>query len=310
MKNRVQDLCIILLMLILIIEFLMKKALIADVIFYSLSVWVHQLLPSIFPFFVVSDILVSYHITNYIPKFIKNTFCTIFCVSENIATVFFLSIASGFPSNARIIKMMYEQGSITEEEGNRALLFTHFSNPLFILSTVAVMFLHQERYGYIILISHILGNVIIGIATRRMSTYSQYDYTQKKEKSQSFSKVFIQAIKSSIDTSLLILGTLTCFLIFSSLVVYHLHLNGYQEAIVKGILEITMGLKSLANTSVSDVYKVVISTMFLSFGGFAVHLQVISQIIDTPVKYSYFFISRIFHAIISGVICYLLFVII
>ena len=296
-------------MLFLLLECLLQKALIFDIVTYSLNLWVKNLLPSMFPFFVISDILIAYHITNYIPKIVKKSFCSLFCVKENIVTIFFLSCISGFPSNARMIKMMYESGNITKEEGNHSLLFTHFSNPLFVLSTVAVMFLQQERYGYIILISHILGNIVIGIACRSREFYLQYDYTQKLDKSQSFSKILIQAIRSSIDTSLLILGTLTCFLIFSSILIYHLHLDDYTGTIVRGILEITMGLKSLSMLAIPDIYKVVLSTMFLSFGGLSVHLQVLSQIIDIDLSYFQYFVARLFHAMISGCICYILFVI-
>lgn len=307
MKSKLSDVLVVFLMLILLFEFLVQKEFIFSIVSYSLNVWVQNLLPSMFPFFVVSDILVSYHIINYIPRIFKNVFCSLFKVSESVITIFFLSFLSGFPSNARIIRMMYESGEISKEEGNRALLFTHFSNPMFILSTVGVMFLHNEKYGYIILISHFLGNVIIGIATRWMNYSFHYDYTQKICESQNFSKVFIRAIRSSIDTCLLILGTVTCFLICSSLLTYYFDFGYYGNTIIKGIMEITIGLKKLSLLSIPDIYKVVIATMFLSFGGLSVHLQVLSQIVDIDLSYHLYFVARIFHAIISGGICYLLF---
>ena len=68
-----------------------------------------------------------------------------------------------------------------------------------------------------------------------------------------------------------------------------------------------MGLQSLSLLSISDCYKVVIATMFISFGGLSVHLQVLSQLVDTDISYQIFFIARIFHALISGGIVYLLF---
>ena len=81
----------------------------------------------------------------------------------------------------------------------------------------------------------------------------------------------------------------------------------YEGVILKGILEITMGLKSLSMINISDIYKVVISSMFLSFGGLSIHLQVISQIVDIDIKYFNFLIARIYHSIISGLISYILF---
>ena len=185
-------------------------------------------------------------------------------------------------------------------------MFTHFSNPLFVLSTIAIAFLHNEQYGYIILLSHYLGNVIIGLLSRKQYPTSNINYTPLNDKSQNFSTILIKGIKTSIDTMLLILGTLTCFLIVSSLIIHELNIDIYSSALIKGILEMTMGLKAISLLQLSDVYKVVISTMIISFGGLAVHLQVLSQLVDTDISYQPFFVARIFHALISGGICYLL----
>lgn len=309
MKKKILNLIVILSLLVILLEILMNKTLVYDTIAYSLNIWVTSVLPSLFPFFVISDILISYNITNYIPNFIKKTFQKAFLVSDSVVTIFFLSCLSGFPSNARNTRNLYDRGQITREEATRVLMFTHFSNPLFVLSTVAVFFLHQEQYGFLILVSHYLGNIILGLVTRRNYTIARTHYTSVEEKSQNFSHTLIHAIKSSIDTLLLILGTLTCFLILASLIIHRLNFNAYSSVILKGILEITMGLKGLSLLNVSDVYKVVLSTMFISFGGLSVHLQVLSQLVDTDISYHPFFVARIFHAVISGGICYGLFLI-
>ena len=307
MKNKLLNLIIISSLMILTLETLFHKSLIFDTISYSLNIWVNSLIPSIFPFFVLSDLLIQYQITNYIPKKIKKTFTKLFQVSEPALTVFFLSCLSGFPSNARNTRMLYDQGLLTKEEASQTLIFTHFSNPLFVLSTIAVLFLHNEQYGYLILISHYLGNILLGILTRSSRTIRGIHYTPTLEKSQNFSTLFIQAIKNAINTLLLILGTLTSFLILASLLLIHLPVSSYSATLIKGILEITMGLKSLSSLPLSDCYKVVISTIFISFGGLSVHLQVLSQLVDTDISYHPFFIARIFHAILSGVISYFLF---
>jgi len=305
MKKNIFNELIILSFLIIFFEVLLNKNLIFNTISYSLNIWINNLIPSMFPFFIISDILISYQIINYIPNFIKKIFCKIFNVNEQIISIFFLSLFSGFPSNARNTKNLYQKELITTEEANYALTFTHFANPLFVLSTVAVSFLGNEKYGYLILISHYLGNIIIGIIFRNLQPTNDTNYKPIIIKSQNFSKTLIQAIKSSIDTLLLILGTLTCFLILTALIINKLNINPYPAAIIKGILEMTMGLKSISLLSIPDIYKVVISTMIISFGGLAVHLQVLSQIEDTDISYQPFFTARMLHSITSGIICYL-----
>lgn len=309
MKKNIFNFIIILSFIVLFIEVLFNKTLIFTTISYSLNIWVNTLIPSMFPFFIISDILINYQITSYIPKPLKKIFSKIFNTSEEIISIFFLSLLSGFPSSARNIRTIYDKKLITTKEATLALAFTHFANPLFVLSTVAVLFLGNEKYGYLILISHYLGNIIIGILLRNHNTTFNTNYNLSINKSQSFSTILIKAIKSSIDTLLLILGTLTCFLIVSSLIINKINVSSYLASLIKGILEMTMGLKSISILTIPDIYKVVISTMFISFGGLAVHMQVISWLVDTDISYDIFFIFRIIHSIISGILAYILFII-
>jgi len=307
MRTKIYNFIIIITFLFLLIEIMTNKILIFDTIKYSLNIWITSIVPSIFPFFIISDILISYNITNYIPKFIKYLFNKLFNTSNNIITIFFLSIISGFPSNARITRKLLDMNNITTVEANHALIFTHFSNPLFILGTVSVFFLHNNTYGIIILISHYLSNIIVGILFRKYSINNKNNYAHNIN-NQNLSIILITSIKNSIDTLLLILGTLTCFLILSAIIINRLNLGLYNSCLLKGLLEITMGLKALSTLNINDIYKVVISTMFISFGGLSVHMQVISQIIGSNIKYKYFLTGRIYQTIISGLLAYILYI--
>lgn len=310
MKKNIYNLIIILSLIIILFQILTNKTLISDTITYSLNMWTTTIIPSLFPFFIISELLLSLNITSYIPKPIKKLFKFLFNVNDNAISIFFLSLVSGFPSNARNTRILYNQNKLTIEEASHILTFTHFSNPLFILTTLALFFLKNEQLGYIILISHYLGNIIIGILLRNHSTYTNNTDTKKDAPCQKFASLLIRSIKSSIDTILLIGGTLTCFLILSALLINTLDLSSYNSMLLKGLLEITMGLKSLSLLNLSDLYKTVLSTIFISFGGLSVHIQVLSQISDTKIKYTPFLIARIYHAIISGFISYLLYSII
>lgn len=309
MKNKIINITVILICIITLIELLLNKTLVFNTISYSMNIWVNSIIPSLFPFFIISDILINYNITKYIPNPIKKTLKKLFNISDNSITIFFLSLLSGFPSNARNTKTMYEMNLISKNEANHTLIFTHFSNPLFILGTLSIFFLHNETYGYIILISHYIGNIVLGILTRKHS-YKDNTITYVPNINKNFPKIMINAIKNSIDTLLTILGTLTCFLVLSSLIINRINLDSYTESILKGILEITMGLKDLSLLNIKDIYKVVISTMLISFGGLSVHMQVLSFIIETDIEYKPFFIARIFHAIIAGIISFILYTII
>jgi len=69
----------------------------------------------------------------------------------------------------------------------------------------------------------------------------------------------------------------------------------------------TQLVKYVSISNIYLIYKVILITLFLSFGGFSVHLQVASIINNTKIKYKNFMIARIIHSIISLILVYILF---
>lgn len=311
MKQKIKNTVIILTSLSIIFNLITNPTLITRITNYSLSIWVENLIPSLFPFFVLSDILINYNITSYIPKRLKKVLTKLWNTSPNTISIFFLSMLSGFPSNARNIRTYYDKGQISTKEANITLAYTHFANPLFILSTTAIFFLHNKISGLIIMISLYLSNIILGIILRGYNpTGPNINFNTVSTKSQNFGPIFVSAIKKSIDTLLLILGILTTFLLLASLLINLINVNTYTEVIIKSIIEITMGLKDLGTLSISITHKTVLATTIITFGGLSVHLQVISQLIGTNIKYKYFLYGRIIGSLLALIISYILCIII
>jgi len=306
MKRKILNIIIIIITLFLLFQIIIKKSLVFNSINYALSIWVNNLIPTLFPFFIISDILINYKFTDYIPKIFRKICKYLFNINDNMITILLLSIISGFPSNARNTRILYDNGEISLDEANHILIFSHFSNPLFILTTVAIFFFNNKDLGIILLVSHYLSNFILGLLFRRYFNHNDKLTSNSKVVKNDFGNVLIGAIKKSIDTILLICGIVTVFMLLSSIISNTFNFNIYNSMLIKGILEITIGIEALSKLSLSITYKAVIASCFLAFGGLSVHMQVMSQIVDTDIKYKYFFIGRIYQMIISGIITYLI----
>ena len=305
MKRKILNIIIIVLTLFILYQVIVKKSLVYDSVNYALNIWVKNLIPTLFPFFIISDILINYNFTSYIPKIFKNICKYLFNITDNMITILMLSIISGFPSNARNTRILYDKGLITSDEANHILIFSHFSNPLFILTTVSIFFLGDKDIGIILLISHYLSNILLGILFRKYFNHTN-NIENQNYTVESFGNIFINAIKKSIDTILLICGIVTTFMILSSIVNNFFNLELYNSVLIKGIFEITIGIEGISHLNLSIVYKAVIASCFLAFGGFSVHMQVMSQIADTKIKYRYFCIGRLYQTILSGLITYII----
>ena len=305
MKRKILNIIIIIITLFVLYQVIIKKTLIYDSVNYALNIWVNNLIPTLFPFFIISDILINYNFTSYIPKIFKKLCKFLFNITDNMITILILSIISGFPSNARNTRTLYDKGIITLDEANHILIFSHFSNPLFILTTVAIFFFGDKNIGWFLLISHYLSNFLLGIMFRKYFIHNDF-FIRNEDKNIDFGSVLISSIKKSIDTILLICGIITVFMLLSSIIINTFNFNIYNSMLIKGILEITIGIEALGKSNLPMIYKAVIASCFLAFGGFSVHMQVMSQITGTDIKYRYFFLGRLFQMILSGIITYLI----
>lgn len=303
--KKYSNLIIVISTFIIFIVIIMNKTIVSKTIINSFYIWFNTLMPSMLPMFIISDILISYNFTKYIPKKIIGFISKIFNTSNNATLVILLSLISGFPLNAMNIKTSYDNGFITKDEAEHLLLFNHFPNPLFVLNTVGLLYLNNNKYGIVILISTILSNIIIGIIFRKRNNLTNINCISKNSKSQTFTEIFSNSIKKSINSLLMISVTICLFLILSTLIINIFNLNSYLSLVTKAVLEMTMALEQIPSMNISDICKVIISSAIISFGGLSIHMQVIS-ILDEKIRYRNYFIGRIYQMIISSVISIML----
>lgn len=305
--KKYSNLIIVIITFIILILIFLNKELVSTTTINSFNIWFNTLVPSMFPMFILSDILINYNFIEFIPKKITHFISKLFNISNNAVLTIFISLISGFPTNAATIKKAYDLKLISLNEASHLLLFTHFANPLFILQTVGTFYLHNNSYGTIILISHISSSILLGILFRKRNTPTNNNYIPSKNNCQSLPNILSESIKKSINTLLIVSATVTSFLIISTLICHIFSFNNYLSCFIKGTLEMTSGLHSLSLLNISSLSKVILSSMIISFGGLSIHLQVISILDNIP--YSNYFKGRIYQSILSLIISFLLFII-
>lgn len=282
---------------------------------FSFSIWKSSIFPSLFPFFIVSEILINYGFVELISEIFKPIMNKVFKVSGASAFVFIMSLISGFPSSAKYIREIYKKGLIDEKEGTKILMFTHFSNPLFILGTISLTFLNNKEVGLLILLSHYLSNIIIGLIIRNLypskNENNSFSFNNvlkiMNKKQKSFGEILSGAVTNTVNTLLLILGTVTIFLIITAIIDNIINITPYYQAILNGIIEMTQGLKYISILDLPLKLKTIISVMFISFGGISVHMQIISILSDTKIKYFPYLLARVIHALIAGILVFFTF---
>ncbi len=296
-------------------EILTASESILEAVSFSLYIFKNNIFPSLFPFFVLSQLMIKYGFVELIGNLFK-PFMNLFKIKSSAAFIFVMSIISGNPANAKYTKELLANSDINEYEATKILCFTCFSSPLFILGTVSLMFLNNKEVGLLILLCHYLGNIIVGIIIRnyhpshkennKISLKQAINDMHKKRISnkESFGNIVTNSLISSINTLLLILGVMTMCLVITTIIDNNISLNSVFQSILNGYIEMTQGVKYISMEDIPLKLKCTLTVMILSFGGLSVHMQIISIISDTKIKYFPFLVCRIIHSIISGLLIY------
>ena len=165
MKKKYQELLNVLLLLFLYLGVFLFPTHVMSSTVNAINLFKEKLFPSIFPFFVLSFLMLNLGISRYISTLLEPFFYRMFHIKGDSIFIIVMSIFSGFPSGPKYIGKLYQEQKITKKESQYLLLFTHFGNPLFILGTCGALLGNVSLAGTIFL-CQILSNMIIAIAFR------------------------------------------------------------------------------------------------------------------------------------------------
>ena len=232
----------------------------------------------------------------------------LFYLPGEASFVIISSMASGFPSSAKFIKNLLDEEILNTNEAEYLLTFTHFSSPLFVIGFIGCSTLGEKELGYIILLSHIISNFIIAFITRKkeLCVTNTKDKKLTITKRKGFIESLTLSITRTINTLLLLLGIITTFLIISTIILKFGNPSPLTKALISGTLEMTQGIKYISTIEIPQYVKASIIGFFISFGGISIHLQVMSILSDTKIKYRTYFLARIAHAFLTSSIILLI----
>lgn len=284
MKNNYKDYLIITISLLFLYFSIINNKLINTSIISSINLWVTKVFPSLFPMILINNILIDYNFPYYIIKLFKNNGLKYY--------VMILSLLSGSPSNAIIIKELYQNKSINENDANKLLTYTFFSNPIFLVTMLSLLF--EINIVWKIIIISYLSNFIISFIFK----INPINLKSLKNKKHSISN----SITKTMSTLIMILGTIVFYILLSIFIITLFKFNSINSVFIKGFLELTQGLNSLQNININLFLKELIAITFISFGGLSIHAQIKSILSDTNLSYKYFLYGRLLSIIISVVL--------
>ncbi|HWQ76612.1 MAG TPA: nucleoside recognition domain-containing protein [Syntrophomonas sp.] len=300
--------------------------------------WSTIVLPALLPFFIVAELLVKIRFIHFMGVLMEPVMRPLFRLPGCSSLVMVMGFTSGFPVGAVLTRELYDQQQLTAEEAERLLVFTNNASPLYILGAVGIGMMGSPAAGYLLAFSAYLSNFLLGILLRfkATSTVPTPGSANRLEaawqamlpapgSSPGIASMLGDAIRRSLSNVMAVGGFIVVFSVLTRILsqwgvidslagmLFHfLKLFNFDYAQVYGLcmgmFEMTLGSKTAtASATGSSLTLFITLSVIIAFSGISVIAQVMSIMAGTPVRLSFYLISRLGQMVITCILTFLAF---
>lgn len=321
-KYRKTSLIGLLIIFLVLLTLYPKEAIVSSTA--GINLWLFVVLPSLFPFFIINDILISLEVPNNIAQLLAPITRFLFKTSGYGAYCFIMSVFSGYPTGAKIVSELIEKKLISLNEGQKILCFSSTSGPLFIIGAVGAGMMNNVTVGYIIFLCHVLGAILNGVffsfILKSGQTIMPLKLSIAAPDAMKSKNALTYALVSSLKTSGFIGGYIVLFSVLIALLekiglfncffrafslLFPTNLANTISLMLKAVLEISNGCKIITMQSISLDLKMIFISFIISLSGLSIIGQVQSVLTNTKINIKLYIFSKLSHGLISGIICYI-----
>lgn len=229
-------------------------------------------LPALFPFFVLSSLVVQSPIPRVLERVLAGFMQPLFGVSGAGAGALLLGLLGGYPVGARTVAELYAQGAVRRDEAEQLLVFCNNSGPGFFLGVCGTAVFGSVRAGAYLYLIHVLSALAAGMLLRRPLARPRARLADVPETPFDLTAAFPGAVQSSFAAVWNVCGFVVFFMVLLrllSLLPVFRTLPALSRAALFGFLEMTNGVTSLPPTRAGFV----LCAALMNWGGLSVQAQ-------------------------------------
>ena len=286
----------------------------------GLQLCYNVIIPSLFPFFVLSSLVVELGLADYLGRLLEGVMRPLFHVSGSCASAFALGFVGGYPVGAKTAINLYERGMCSRTEAERLLAFCNNSGPAFILGVVGTGIFASSTVGVALYLAHALASVCIGLLFRfyKAGTCASKAPAHPAPRFQArrLSVAFTDSIKGSFLSTL----NICAFVVFFTVVIQLLMRSGFLPGLAQGIgtlfaplgmtpewarrlltgmLEVSSGVSTLTEGATLNG-RLTMAAFMLGWAGISVHCQVLSFIGGSSLSVRTYLVGKLLHGGLSA----------
>ena len=306
-KQHIRDLCLALGLLCAALALVLWPGEAMSAMKDGLSLCGNVILPSLFPFFVLSSLVVELGMSRCLGRLFQPVMAPLFRVN-----------------GARTAIALYENGQCSRTEAERLLAFCNNSGPAFILGVVGTGVFGSGAAGLLLYLAHVAASLLVGVLFR-FYRYREPPRPSRQPEAHFQAARFSAAFTRSVTGSLASALNICAFILFFTVTIRMLTLSGlltglarllarlcaplglsqvWAERLLTGVLEVSSGVSSLTGGALSG--RLSMAAFMLGWAGLSVHCQVLAFLGDSGLSMGTYLWGKLLHGLFSAALLGLL----
>lgn len=269
----------------------------------GLDLCVSAVLPNLFPFFVLSELLVRTGTDQMLAQFAAPLMRRVFALHGATASGLLLGAIGGYPVGAGTIATLYQDRRIPKADAERALMFCNNAGPAFLIGVIGNGMFCSISAGAVLYFIHIGSAILTGLITKTKNDRNENNCTFVPLRSCSIIREFPASITAAGQTTLLVCSNIIFFSIIIAILTELIKpiLQFKWHALLLGVLELTNGIHLLSLYHFTPRFLFVWTALLVGLGGLCVFFQTIAVTTAAGLSCTQYAKGKVLQAVISAV---------
>ena len=268
----------------------------------TLDLCARVLIPSLFPYMVISALLVRTGASDILGKPLASVTEKLFHLPARAGGALLLGILCGFPLGAQTACELYNRGSITKKEAERLIPLANCAGGAFTIGVIGTHLWNSRSFGIFLYITQILSAWALGAVWARADrapSQSSNNANDSAHRSVSVGECLGDAITSSAVSMLKICGYVTFFSLFTAILhrIFTLWKLPLLGSISAAFLELTSGCQAASETG--GTIGIFLTGLALGWSGVSVLFQCMTFTVPSGISLR----MTVFSKGIQGILC-------
>lgn len=270
---------------------------IADGVGEGIVLAVNQVIPSLYPFLILTSFLSRQNISIPESSWIARVFTRLFKLPPHCLISAVMAAVGGFPAGLKMTEELRQSGRLTDVQTRIMTACCFHAGPAFLITAVGQNMFGSRKAGLLLMSSTLLSSFITGLIAAAGKEAPKEQMPQAPAAA-SLSETLVASVTAAAKAMYAACIWICIFMgVFRGLEAVF----GTLPSVMYLLAEVTTGCMRCAERT-----SLPLAAAACAFGGFCVHCQMLPTLVNIKIKYRYFLRYRFIHSLLAYGICLIL----